>query len=76
MSRIGKDITCGFLPCCIMPVMDELGLESVEEAFHRGIVVGSWPCPFRPTALGVAPRGRNVGLGESGAYFVPAGAHS
>lgn len=25
-------------------------------------------------ALGVAPRGRNVGLGDSGAYFVPAGA--
>ena len=36
---VGKDITSGFLPCCVMPVMDELGFERVEEAFHRGIVI-------------------------------------
>src|SRR6266478_6294111 len=36
---IGKDITCGFLSCCIMPVMDELGFERVEEALHRGVVI-------------------------------------
>ena len=36
---VGEDITSGFLPCCILPVMDELGLERVEEALHRGIVV-------------------------------------
>src|SRR3984893_15543391 len=36
---VGKDITCGFCPCCIMPVMDELGFERVEEALHRGIVI-------------------------------------
>jgi len=36
---VDKDITCCLCPCCVIPVMDELGFERVEEALHRGIVV-------------------------------------
>jgi transposase InsO family protein len=36
---VGKDVTFGFLSCCILTVMDEFGFERVEEALHRGIVV-------------------------------------
>src|SRR6516164_3306909 len=36
---VGKDIPCGFCPCCIVPVVDELGLERVKEALHRSIVI-------------------------------------
>ena len=36
---VGKDIAFGVIPCCILPVMDELGFERVEEALHWGIVV-------------------------------------
>jgi len=36
---VGKDITRGLCSGCILPVMNELGLERVEEALHRGIVV-------------------------------------
>src|SRR6266700_6752720 len=36
---ISKDVTFGFLSCCIVTVMDELGFERMEEALHRGIVV-------------------------------------
>src|SRR6516164_5557787 len=32
---VGKDIPCGFCPCCIVPVVDELGLERVKEALDR-----------------------------------------
>jgi hypothetical protein len=38
---VGKDIAPGFCACCVLPVMDTLGFEGVEEAFHRGIVVES-----------------------------------
>jgi hypothetical protein len=34
---VGKDITCGLCPCCILGVIDKLGLVRVEEALHRGI---------------------------------------
>src|SRR6202022_2796360 len=37
--NVGKDITCCLLPCCILPVMDQLGFERVKEALHRGIVI-------------------------------------
>src|ERR1700712_4423093 len=36
---VGKDITFGFCPCFILPVVDEFSFESVEEALHRGIVI-------------------------------------
>src|SRR3954454_16065039 len=36
---VGEDVASGVLPCCIVLVMDELGLERVEETLHRGIVV-------------------------------------
>src|SRR5260370_28813898 len=36
---VGKDITSGFLTCCIMLVMDEFGFERVEEALHRSVVI-------------------------------------
>jgi hypothetical protein len=29
---IGKDLPCGFCPCCIAPVVDKLRLERVKEA--------------------------------------------
>src|SRR4051812_49054714 len=45
---VGEDVTSGVLPCCIVLVMDELGLERVEETLHRGIVV----------AIGLAAHGR------------------
>jgi hypothetical protein len=35
----GKDITSGFLPGCIMLVMDEFGFDRVEEALHRTVVI-------------------------------------
>ena len=34
----GKNIALGFCSCRVFPVMDELGLEGVEEALHRGVV--------------------------------------
>jgi hypothetical protein len=40
---VGEEIAPGVLPCCIMPVMDKLGLERVEEALHRGVVVAVGP---------------------------------
>jgi hypothetical protein len=45
---MGKYVTGGFCPCCIAPVMDELGLEDVKEAFHRGIVNSSQLCDRKP----------------------------
>src|SRR5882757_5548662 len=36
---VGKNIALSFCSCCVFPVMDELGLEGVEEALHRSIVV-------------------------------------
>src|SRR5215208_2971723 len=36
---VGKNIALGLFSCCVFPVMDELGLEGVEEALHRGVVV-------------------------------------
>jgi len=36
---VGEDITFGFLPCCILSMVDQLGLERVKEALHRGVVV-------------------------------------
>jgi len=36
---VDKDIAFGFFSCRILTVMDELGFERVEEAFHRRIVV-------------------------------------
>ena len=36
---VSKDITSGFLTCCIMLVMDEFGFERVEEALHRSVVI-------------------------------------
>src|ERR1700709_1708673 len=35
----GKNIALSFCSCCVFAVMDELGLEGVEEALHRSIVV-------------------------------------
>src|SRR6266536_1006465 len=35
----GKDVALSLRPCCVVTVMDELGLERVEEALHRCIVV-------------------------------------
>ena len=36
---VGKDITSGFLTCCIMLVMDEFGFKRVEETLHRSVVI-------------------------------------
>ena len=36
---VGKNITFGFLPCCILAVMDEFCFQRVKEALHRGIVI-------------------------------------
>src|SRR6266853_5526938 len=36
---VGKNIALGVCSCCVFPVMDEFGLEGVEEALHRSIVV-------------------------------------
>jgi hypothetical protein len=44
---VGKDIASGFCACCILSVMDPLGFERVEEAFHRCIVVAVALAPHR-----------------------------
>lgn len=35
----GEDIALGFGAGLVIAMMDELGLQGMEEAFHRGVVV-------------------------------------
>src|SRR6266516_4104639 len=49
---VSKDITSGLLTCCIMLVMDELGLERVKEALHRSVVVAIGPAAHRGPQAG------------------------
>lgn len=52
----GKDIALGLGASLVVAMMNELGLQGMEEAFHRGIVV----------AIGLsAHRCGNAGSGES-----------
>jgi hypothetical protein len=52
----GKDIALGFGAGLVVAVMDELGLEGVEEAFHRCVVV----------AVGLAAHGCGDAGGREG----------
>src|SRR5207248_9228276 len=49
---VSKDITSGFLTCCIMLVMDEFGFERVEEALHRSVVIAIGPAAHRSPKAG------------------------
>src|SRR5204863_2070863 len=60
---IAKDIALGFCSCGVLPVMDELGFERVEEAFHRRIVV----------AVGLSAHGRLEASALKGATIVARG---
>ena len=48
---VSKNITSGFLTCCIMLVMDEFGFERVEEALHRSVVIAIGPAARGPEAV-------------------------
>ena len=50
---IDQDIPRGFCPCCIVPVVDELRLERVNEALHRSVVIAVALAHRRPEADGL-----------------------
>ena len=43
----GEDIALGLGTGFVMAMMDEFGLQGMEEAFHRGIVVAIGPAAHR-----------------------------
>lgn len=48
----GEDVVLRFIAGCILAVMDQLGLERVEEAFRRGIVVAVGSAAHRRSKAG------------------------
>ena len=58
---VGKDIAFGLVASCVFLVMDLLGFERVEEAFHRCIVVAVGPAAHRGLHAGGVKRGAVIG---------------
>src|SRR5450432_3460533 len=58
---VGKDIAFGLLASCVLLVMDLLGFEGVEEAFHRCIVVAVGPTAHRGLDACGLQRGAVIG---------------